>query len=299
MKLRKLPKTDMEVSEISFGCMSLGEDHTENARLLFKSLEAGINFFDTADLYQRGENEISVGKALKGMRQKVFIATKVGNQLREDGSGQWDWNPSKEYILKAIHKSLKRLQTDYIDLYQLHGGTIDDPIDEVVEAFETLKKQGYIRHYGISSIRPNVIREYVSRSNIVSVMMQYNLLDRRPEESCFQLLEDNDIGVIGRGGIARGLLAGKPAQPYLDYTEEEVQKMVRQVEGYSSEKRSMPQTALNYILNASAVTTITVGFRTENQLEAILGNKTVPNLKESELKALQTIIEPHQYKQHR
>src|SRR6202034_3432729 len=98
--------------------------------------------------------------------------------------------------------------TDYIDLYQLHGGTIDDPIDETIEAFELLQQQGKIRYYGISSIRPNVISEYVQRSNIISVMMQYSLLDRRPEESCLQLLQQNNIGVLARGSVAGGLLAG-------------------------------------------------------------------------------------------
>ncbi len=94
--------------------------------------------------------------------------------------------------------SLKRLNTDRIDVYQLHGGTIEDPIEETISAFEQLVQQGKIRYYGISSIRPNVIREYVLRSNIVSVMMQYSLLDRRPEEECLPLLAQKDIGVLAR-----------------------------------------------------------------------------------------------------
>ena len=98
--------------------------------------------------------------------------------MAPDGTGTLQ----KNIFSSAVDQSLKRLQTDYIDLYQLHGGTIEDPIDEMIEAFETLKAAGKIRYYGISSIRPNVIREYVKRSSIVSVMMQYSLLDRRPEE---------------------------------------------------------------------------------------------------------------------
>ena len=141
-----------------------------------------------ADLYDKGENEKLIGAALKEKRKDVIIATKVGNQWRADGSG-WDWNPRKEYILSCVEGSLQRLNIDYIDLYQLHGGTIQDPIDETIEAFELLVQQGKIRYYGISSIRPNVIREYVKRSNIVSVMMQYSLLDRRSEETCLPLLQ--------------------------------------------------------------------------------------------------------------
>src|SRR5438105_13317308 len=152
--------------------MSLKGDQSGNEKIIHQAVEYGINFFDTADLYDKGMNEVSVGKALKAKRNEVIIATKAGNQWRKDGSG-WDWNPKKEYILNCAEDSLKRLKTDHIDLYQLHGGTIDDPIEETIEAFETLKKQGKIRYYGISSIRPNVIKKYVAISNIVSVMMQY------------------------------------------------------------------------------------------------------------------------------
>ena len=223
MEYKKLGKSDLNISCIGFGCMSLKDNQAENEKILHKALEYGVNYFDTADLYDKGMNEISVGKALKGKREQAVIATKVGNQWRADGSG-WDWNPRKEYILTAVEESLRRLQTDYLDLYQLHGGTIDDPIDETIEAFELLQKQGKIRYYGISSIRPNVINEYVRRSNIVSVMMQYSLLDRRPEETCLPLLQRHNIGVLARGSVASGLLVNKPAKRYLNYNDNEVQK---------------------------------------------------------------------------
>src|SRR5690606_35198229 len=92
--LNQLGKSDLQVSRVSFGCMSLGEDATLNRELLHKAVDAGINFFDTADLYQKGLNEQHVGDAFKSIRQRVIIATKAGNQWRPDGSG-WDWNPSK------------------------------------------------------------------------------------------------------------------------------------------------------------------------------------------------------------
>ena len=149
--------------------------------LLLRALEGGINYFDTADMYLKGLSETILGRTFRGKRNQVILATKVGNQWRSDGSG-WDWNPSKKYILESVEQSLNRLQTDYIDLYQLHGGTMEDPIDDIIEAFEFLQSAGKIRYYGISSIRPNVIREWVKRSSMVSVMMQYSLLDRRPEE---------------------------------------------------------------------------------------------------------------------
>ena len=99
--------------------MSLGSDERATIELVAQAIDKGINFFDTADLYNKGDNETALGKAVKPHRKKVVLATKVGNQWRSDGSG-WDWNPRKEYILQAAEASLKRLQTDYIDLYQLH-----------------------------------------------------------------------------------------------------------------------------------------------------------------------------------
>jgi aryl-alcohol dehydrogenase-like predicted oxidoreductase len=95
--------------------MSLRDNQAENEKIIHEALEFGINYFDTADLYDKGMNEISIGKAFKGKRTSVVLATKVGNQWRKDGSG-WDWNPRKEYILASVEESLKRLQTDYIDI---------------------------------------------------------------------------------------------------------------------------------------------------------------------------------------
>ena len=163
MEYKTLGKSALNISRIGFGCMSLQLDNNDNEKLIHQAVELGINYFDTADLYDKGLNEELIGKALKHKRSQSIIATKVGNQWKQDGSG-WVWNASKQYILQAVEESLQRLQTDYIDLYQLHGGTLDDNIDETIEAFELLQQQGKIRYYGISSIRPNVIREYVKRS---------------------------------------------------------------------------------------------------------------------------------------
>ena len=136
MLYRLLGSSGIQVSEIGFGCMSLPSNRErENISLIHQAVELGINYFDTADLYDKGMNESVVGKALKDIRSKIILATKVGNQWRADGSG-WDWSPRKEYMMKAVEESLSRLQTDHIDLYQLHGGTIDDPIDDEIETFE-------------------------------------------------------------------------------------------------------------------------------------------------------------------
>ena len=298
MHYKTLGKSAIEVSEVSFGCMSLGEEHVANATLLHRALDEGITLFDTADLYQRGENEITVGKAFRGMRDKVLLATKVGNQWRPDGSG-WDWNPSKSYILLAVEESLKRLQTDRIDLYQLHGGTIEDPIDETIEAFEILRQQGKIRAYGISSIRPNVIREYVKRSNIASVMMQYSLLDRRPEEACLGLLQERGISVLTRGTYAQGLLLGKPPKPYLGHSEKEVAAAAEAVRRVAGEQRTAAEVAARFVLQHPAITSAVLGIRIEAQLRDALQVAEGTPLKEAEMEQLRQVAKPILYEQHR
>ena len=297
MEYSKLGKSNLLVSKIGFGCMSLRGSSDENKTLLNKALQLGINYFDTADLYEDGENESKIGTLLKSNRNNIVLATKVGNQKQTDGNTTW--NASKAYIVQATDKSLKRLQTDYIDLYQLHGGTMEDNMDGTIEAFELLKQQGKIRYYGISSIRPNVIREYVAKSNITSVMMQYSLLDRRPEETCFDLLEKNQISVVTRGSVAQGLLVDKPAKPYLNYTEKEVIKTASAIQQIAGETKSNAQVALQFALAPKVVASAVVGIRTVEQLEDAVGSLDVPQLKPNELEYLRNAIEPNKYEQHR
>lgn len=298
MNLKPLGKSDLKVSEIGFGCMSLKGSQAENDQLIHRAIDEGINYFDTADLYDKGLNEKTLGKSLAGKREQVIIATKVGNQWRSDGSG-WDWNPTKKYILSAVEASLKRLQIGQIDLYQLHGGTLDDPIDEIIEAFELLQQQGKIRYYGISSIRPNIIREYVRRSNIVSVMMQYSLLDRRPEETCLPLLSENNIGVLARGSLASGLLVNKPAKPYLNYEEKQVKDAANSIQLLSGLQRSTAETALQFVLQNPAITSAVVGIRTMEQLTDAVATAHSPKLTERELEALRQSIKINYYDHHR
>ncbi|MEP7258357.1 MAG: aldo/keto reductase [Flavitalea sp.] len=310
MKYNQLGNSSLKISEIGFGCMSLGEADKDNNAIISMAIDRGINFFDTADLYHKGRNEITIGHAIKGKRDKIILATKVGNQLKEDGSG-WNWNPTKKYILSAVEKSLERLQTDHIDLYQLHGGTIEDPIDETIEAFELLKEQGKIRYYGISSIRPNVIAEYVKRSSIVSVMMQYSLLDRRPEEECLELLKQNNIGVLSRGALAQGLLAGKPAKPYLDLSGEEVKQAASAVQSLSLQNNSMDdkkngqtgrsaaQTAVRYVLQHPSIASAVIGIRTPEQLQEMVLTTESSIFSMGEMKLLQHSGKRNVYKEHR
>jgi len=286
MKYRKLGKTELMISEIGFGCMSLpSHDESKGISLIRRAIDIGINYFDTADLYDRGANESVLGTAIKGKRDQLIIATKVGNQWKEGESGS-HWNPSKEYILKAVDESLKRLQTDYIDLYQLHGGTIEDPIDETIGAFEYLKAAGKIRYYGISSIRPNVIREYVKRSDMVSVMMQYSLADRRPEEEVLRLLMENNIGALARGSLAQGMLANKPAKDYLGHTAANMDKAKSVITSLVNDNRTAAQVALRFVIDNPSIASAIVGMSRIEQLHEIAGTMESDELLEEELNML-------------
>ncbi|PFM65932.1 oxidoreductase [Bacillus cereus] len=304
MKKRQLGKSDLYVTEIGFGCMSLGTSEVEAMRIIDEAIDLGINFFDTADLYDYGLNEEFVGKALKGKRDQIVLTTKVGNRWTEEKKG-WSWDPSKAYIKAEVKESLRRLQTDYIDLYQLHGGTIEDPIDETVEAFEELKKEGIIRHYGISSIRPNVIREYAKRSNIVSVLMEYSLLNRRPEE-WFSLLNEHQISVIARGPLAKGLLTdsnetkiGKVKEKdYLSYSYDELNTALASVKEIIG-GNSLTGTAIQYCLHNETVASVIPGASSIQQLqENVHAGKQTP-LTEEEYTQLQRIVKFDTYALHR
>jgi len=181
----------------------------------------------------------------------------------------------------------------------LHGGTIDDPIDDVIEAFEQVKKQGKIRYYGISSIRPNVIREYVKRSNIASVMTQYSLADRRPEEYTLDLLQQNNIGVLARGALAQGLLVDKPAKEYLGHSETEIASAAQQLQGIALPSRTAAQAAVQLVLHHPAITSAVVGISRVQQLNEIAVTTDKEDLTQKNMELLQNALPPKMYDQHR
>lgn len=305
LKKRCLGTSDLYVSEIGLGCMSLGKEEPKARSILDEAIDLGINFLDTADLYDYGLNEEFVGKAIKHRRQNIILATKVGNRWEKEKEG-WYWDPSKKYIKEAVKNSLKRLQTDYIDLYQLHGGTIDDPIEETIEAFEELKKEGVIRYYGISSIRPNVIKEYLNKSNIVSIMMQYSLLDRRPEE-WFDLIEQHNVSVIARGPLAKGLLTERPLElandqikndGYLSYTYAELKNVRQQLEK-AFPNFTKTEIALKYVLSQSVVGAAIPGASNIDQLRENVQAAQAKAFTHDEIHKLKTITKANVYTNHR
>lgn len=303
MKKRKLGNSDLFVTELGLGCMSIGTEEKTARKIIEAALEEGINYFDTADLYDFGENEKIVGTALKEVREHIIIATKVGNRWSQDKKG-WSWDPSKSYIKEEVKQSLNRLGTDYIDLYQLHGGTINDPIEETIEAFEELKAEGYIRYYGISSIRPNVIREYVKKSSIVSVMMQYSILDRRPEEEALPFLEEHGVSVVTRGPLAKGLLSEKMLEKvsergFQDYSFNELNEALPLLKEKLASSRPFTEIALQYNLVNPAVASVVAGASSPEQIRSNAKAVRSQPLSEKEVSVIRELTKAGIYKEHR
>lgn len=270
MKQRRLGTSQLMVSELSLGCMSLPQQKDEAEAIIQTALAYGINYFDTADLYNQGANEELIGQLLAPVRSDIYIATKVGNKWTEGQDG-WTWDVSSDYLNRAVRNSLQRLNTDYIDLYQLHGGTTDDNLDEVIDTFDALKKEGLIREYGLSSIRPNVISRFVPNSDAVSVMMQYSALDRRAEE-WFSMIEQAGASVVTRGTIAKGLLTYEWQQRiqqdgYLEYSYEQLTALLQQLE---QQYGNLQAAAIAFNLNNTAIASTVIGASSNEQLRTSL-----------------------------
>ncbi|WP_336634251.1 aldo/keto reductase [Lysinibacillus fusiformis] len=299
MKKRKLGTSELFISEISLGGMSLSTDKEQAATIVDMAIDAGINYIDTADLYDLGANEEIIGAALGKRRQEIILATKVGNRWTEGVEG-WQWDASPSYIKQALHASLKRLGTDYIDVYQLHGGTIEDGWDGIIDTFESLKKEGLIREYGISSIRPNVLQRFLPTSSAKSVMMQYSALDRRPEE-WFDFIANEGASVVTRGTVAKGLLTNswqqrlQRANGFNNYSSEELTTTLTNL---ASQYNDLHALALAFNLKESAIASTVIGASSQEQLAQTLS--AYENMAAiTHFEAANTLTKNEQYVEHR
>jgi 1-deoxyxylulose-5-phosphate synthase len=217
----KFGRTGLRVSRLCLGTMTFGLqcDEAQSHAILNKASEGGIDFLDTADVYPLGGGRATVGRTeeivggwLKGKRQNYVVATKCFGQT---GPKPWDQGMSRKHILDAIDASLKRLGTDYVDLYQLHGVDPSTPIDEALEALDTVVKSGKARYIGVSNWPAFRIARAVGRSEINhyaridSVQPRYNLLFRTFERDLLPLCEEEGIAVIPYNPLAGGMLTGK------------------------------------------------------------------------------------------
>ncbi|MDT3960758.1 aldo/keto reductase [Staphylococcus kloosii] len=300
---KNILKSGIELSEVGLGCMSLGTEYDQAETIIESAIDQGITYFDTADIYDKGTNEKIVAKALKKYqnRDDIVIGTKVGNHLQDDGSTFWD--PSKKYIKSAVKNSLKNLGLDELDLYQLHGGTIDDPLDETISAFDELKQEGIVRAYGISSIRPNVIRYYLEHSQIETLMSQFNIIDNRPEDLVNEVNAKN-VKILARGPVFKGLLTANSSKALdskfkegiFDYTYQELGETIASIKEVENNLTAL---SFKYLKSQEAFGSIIVGASSPAQLEENIKNyEAAQSISDEQLKAARERVKNLQYTQH-
>ncbi len=213
MQKRKLGKSDLEVSALGLGCMGMSfglgpaKDEQEMIALIRAAVEKGVTFFDTAEVYGPFTNEKLVGEALAPMRETVVIATKFGFDTAQPGISALDSRP--EHIKEVCDASLKRLKTDYIDLFYQHRVDPNVPIEEVAGAVKELIDAGKVKHFGLSEAGVDVIRRAHSVQPVTALQSEYSLWWREPEAEIFPVLEELGIGFVPFSPLGKGFLTGK------------------------------------------------------------------------------------------
>jgi aryl-alcohol dehydrogenase-like predicted oxidoreductase len=315
MEYTTLGSTGLEVSRLCLGCMNFGSgaewmlnDREESKELIERAIDHGITFFDTANVYSRGESEAILGEALDGRREEFVIATKVYGRMREGPNGQ---GLSRRHVLEQAEASLDRLGTEYIDLYQIHRWDDGTPIAETLHALDTLVSEGKVRYIGASSMaawkfaKALYTADIDNRERFVSMQCEYNLVDRHEEQNVIPLCRDQDVGVIPWSPLAGGFLADKydPDEKPEDgraatdehtrnrFTEENwaVLDVVREL---AEEKSVSPvELSIAWLLHKPGVDAPIVGPRTIDQLDGTVGALGV-SLTDEEIERLEAPTEP-------
>jgi aryl-alcohol dehydrogenase-like predicted oxidoreductase len=213
METRTLGTQGLRVSQIGLGCMGMSEfygsrDEAQSISTIHRALDVGVNFFDTADMYGPFTNEQLLGRALKGKRDSVVIATKFGNERRADG-GWIGINGRPEYVRAACDASLKRLGVDHIDLYYQHRVDADTPIEDTVGAMSELVRAGKVLYLGLSEAAPKTIRRAHAIHPISALQTEYSLWSREPEDEILPTVRELGIGFVAYSPLGRGFLSGK------------------------------------------------------------------------------------------
>ncbi len=322
---RKLGRSGIEVSAMGLGCWAIGGpfnsggtpagwgevDDEESIRAIHAGLAHGINFFDTANAYGTGHSEIVLGRALAGRRSQAVIATKFGASFEELSREISEWLATPAYIRQACDDSLRRLNTDCIDLYQFHlGGYPAEQADEVRKTLEELVTAGKIRYYGWSTDFPDRAKVFAEGPNCTAFQFQMNVLDDAPE--MVALCEELDMAGINRGPLAMGLLTdkysaktalggddvrGENSPDWMKYFKdgkpnpEWFEKVAAVREIITSEGRTLAQGALAWLWGRSEVTLPIPGFRTVQQVEENAKAMKFGALKEDQIKEIDAILE--------
>jgi aryl-alcohol dehydrogenase-like predicted oxidoreductase len=295
MNLRILGNTGIKVSEICFGTMTFaGKGFWENIgkvdqqlanKLVSMSLDAGVNFFDTADVYSQGASEELLGKALGERRKEIILATKVRGRV---GPGPNDIGLSRRHIIEGCDASLRRLGTDYIDLYQVHSFDPITPLEETLDALSDLVHQGKVRYIGCSNFSGWQLMKALAISaadgfeRFVTLQAYYSLVGRDLELELVPLCRDQKLGVLPWSPLAGGFLTGKfrrgqkppegarrsaPEGTFIKFNEEMGYAIVDELDKIArAHNASIAQAALNYLLRKSIVSSVIIGARNAEQL---------------------------------
>jgi aryl-alcohol dehydrogenase-like predicted oxidoreductase len=316
MEYRQLGRTGVQVSALCLGCMMFGRRTSpdDSYAIIDSALDAGLNFVDTADVYARGLSEEITGEALRrnGRRDRVVLATKVHGRMADDDPNAA--GNSRRHIVAACEASLKRLKTDYIDLYQIHRPESPTPIDETLRALDDLVRSGKVRYIGTSTYGAWQVVESLWASKelglnrFVSEQPPYNILDRRIERELVPMARTFGIGLIPWSPIAGGLLSGKyrrgepvPADSryatennpiYKERLIDRVYDVVERLDAMAQSKDcTMVQLAVAWVLAQAAITSPIVGPRTLPQMEEYLGAVSV-KLSVADLLAIDQLVPP-------
>lgn len=291
MEYRQLGRTGVKVSELCLGCMMFGGKTTpdDSYQIIDRAIDAGVNFIDTANVYSRGESEKVTGEALKrnGRRPSIVLATKVHGAMADDdpnASGN-----SRRHIIEQCEASLKRLQTDYIDLYQIHRPQPETPIDETLRALDDLIRSGKVRYIGTStyaawqSVEALWVAEKLGLNRFVTEQPPYNILDRRIERGLLPMAMHYGYGIIPWSPLAGGLLTGKykrgaQAPEGSRFADPDPRLAKRLTDGVydvtevlekvvAAKGVTLSQFALAWVLRQPGVTSPIIGPRTMEQLE--------------------------------
>lgn len=317
MQYRQLGKSGLLVSELCFGAMSFGArgywekigglDQEAARRLVDIALDAGVNFFDTADVYSYGQSEEMLGKALKGKRDQVVLATKVRGRM---SPGVNDVGLSRRHIIQGCENSLRRLGVDYIDLYIVHSFDFMTPLEETLSALNDLVRLGKVRYLGCSNFFAWQLMKALSVSDrhhwekFVSLQAHYSLLARDLEIELVPLCQDQGLGITPWSPLAAGFLTGKyprggrgpkdarrskEDQNFIQFDEDRAYTILDEVKRISDARGVSPaQVSLNYLLRKQAVSSVIIGATKPEQLEDNL--KTVTwQLSTEEVRALDEV----------
>ena len=309
---RRLGKSGIQVSKMGFGLWAAGGDYwgpTKDQKVLDAidaALDAGINFFDTADVYGGGHSEELLGRAMKGRRDQFVVATKIG-WVDFDGDAQRSAYDTVNKLVAGVESNLRRLQTEYIDVIQSHIDFRDPTMEVFVEGFQKLQQEGKVRAYGVSTSDLDYLKAFNSNGGCATLQTDYSILNRTAEAEIFPYCIEHDIGVIVRGPLAMGILTGKfdpdwtfPEDDWRrrwQETPEEREIFLQDLEKVDqlrplAEDRTMAQLALQFAMAHPAVTAAIPGAKNQRQLKDNVQAALLPPLTDEEMAHIDAVTPP-------